>query len=44
MEQEENKKNTELVRETLGSRVEFHSVAGAVHFSFLTPCGLLGPY
>ena len=35
--------NTKLVREALGSRVEFHSVPGAVHFSFLTPCGLLGP-
>lgn len=35
--------NTKLVREALGSRVEFHSVAGASHFSFLTPCGLLGP-
>ena len=33
--------NTKLVREALGSRVEFHSVAGAGHFSFLTPCGLL---
>ena len=35
--------NTELIREALGSRVEFHPVAGAVRFSFLTPCGLLGP-
>lgn len=35
--------NTKLVREALGSRVEFHSVAGAGHFSFLTPCGLLAP-
>ena len=35
--------NTKLVRETLGSWVEFHSVPGAGHFSFLTPCGLLGP-
>lgn len=34
--------NTKLVREALGSLVEFHSVAGAGHFSFLTPCGLLG--
>ncbi|MEP7137963.1 MAG: prolyl oligopeptidase family serine peptidase [Chloroflexota bacterium] len=35
--------NTKLVREALGSWVEFHSVAGAGHFSFLTPCGLLSP-
>ena len=35
--------NTELVREALGSRVEFHSVSGAGHTSFLTPCGVLGP-
>jgi len=35
--------NTKLVREALGSRVEFHAVAGADHFSFLTPCGLLAP-
>ena len=35
--------NTKLVRAALGSRVEFHSVAGAGHFSFLTPCGLLAP-
>lgn len=35
--------NTGLIRETLGSRVEFHSVAGADHFSFLAPCGLVAP-
>ena len=35
--------NTKLVVEALGSRVEFHSVAGAGHFSFLTPCGLMAP-
>lgn len=35
--------NTKLVREALSSRVEFHAVAGAGHFSFLTPCGLLAP-
>ncbi|HSL45749.1 MAG TPA: hypothetical protein VK897_20115, partial [Anaerolineales bacterium] len=35
--------NTQPVLEALGSRVEFHSVAGASHFSFLTPCGLLAP-
>lgn len=35
--------NTRLVREALGSRAEFHPVPGASHFSFLVPCGLLGP-
>jgi predicted dienelactone hydrolase len=35
--------NTRLVREGLGPRVEFHSVPGAGHFSFLAPCGLLRP-
>lgn len=35
--------NTKLVREALGPRVEFHAVAGAGHFAFLTPCGLLAP-
>lgn len=35
--------NTRWVREGLGSQVEFHSVRGAGHFSFLVPCGLLGP-
>lgn len=35
--------NTRLVREALGSRVEFHAVPGAGHFSFLVPCGLLRP-
>ncbi|MFN8446637.1 MAG: prolyl oligopeptidase family serine peptidase [Caldilineaceae bacterium] len=35
--------NTKLVHEALSSRVEFHSVANAGHFSFLTPCGLLAP-
>lgn len=35
--------NTKLIREALGANVEFHSVAGAGHFSFLTPCGLLAP-
>jgi predicted dienelactone hydrolase len=35
--------NTKPVRDALGSNVEFHSVAGASHFSFLTPCGLLAP-
>lgn len=35
--------NTKLVREALGPRVEFHSVPGAGHFSFLVPCGVLKP-
>jgi predicted dienelactone hydrolase len=35
--------NTRLVREGLGDRVEFHPVPGAVHFSFLVPCGPVGP-
>lgn len=35
--------NTRLVREALGPRVEFHSVPGAGHFSFLAPCGVLKP-
>lgn len=32
--------NTALVRQALGDKVEFHAVAGAGHFAFLTPCGL----
>lgn len=35
--------NTKLVREALGSWVEFHSVPGASHLSFLTPCSFLAP-
>ena len=35
--------NTGPVRAALGPRAEFHSVAGAGHFSFLAPCGLLRP-
>jgi predicted dienelactone hydrolase len=35
--------NTKLVREALGSWVEFHSVPGAGHFSFLSPCSFLAP-
>lgn len=35
--------NTRPVREALGSGAEFHSIPGAGHFSFLVPCGLLGP-
>lgn len=35
--------NTSRVRDGLGARAEFHSIAGAGHFSFLAPCGALGP-
>lgn len=35
--------NVKPVREALGDRVEFHSVAGAGHLSFLAPCGLIKP-
>lgn len=35
--------NTKLIREALGSSVEFHSVSGAGHFSFLTPCSFIAP-
>lgn len=35
--------NARVVREGLGERVEFHSVPGASHFAFLSPCGPLGP-
>lgn len=35
--------NTKPIRDALGTRAEYHSVAGAGHFSFLTPCGLIGP-
>ena len=35
--------NARLVREALGSGVEFHSVPGAGHTSFLVPCGVLAP-
>jgi len=35
--------NTKIVREALGNKVEFHSVPGAGHMSFLAPCGLLAP-
>jgi predicted dienelactone hydrolase len=35
--------NSKPIREALGSRVEFHSVPGAGHTSFLTPCGVVGP-
>lgn len=30
--------NTKVVREGLGTRAEYHSVAGASHMSFLAPC------
>jgi predicted dienelactone hydrolase len=35
--------NTGPVRRALGSKVEFHAVPGANHFSFLVPCRLVGP-
>jgi predicted dienelactone hydrolase len=35
--------NAGLLRNLLGQRAEMHVVPGAVHFSFLMPCGLLGP-
>jgi predicted dienelactone hydrolase len=35
--------NAGRVREALGSRVEYHSVSGAGHTSFLVPCGILAP-
>jgi predicted dienelactone hydrolase len=35
--------NTKLFREALGTWVEFHSVPGAGHFSFLTSCSFLAP-
>ncbi|KAK0350053.1 hypothetical protein LTR94_030589, partial [Friedmanniomyces endolithicus] len=31
------------LRDALGERAQFHSVPGAGHFSFLVPCGVLGP-
>jgi predicted dienelactone hydrolase len=33
--------NAKLLRDVLGSRVEFHSVPNAAHLSFLAPCGVL---
>jgi predicted dienelactone hydrolase len=35
--------NAGLIRAALGPRVEFHSVPGAGHTSFLAPCGVLKP-
>ena len=32
-----------VVQAGLGDRVEVHQVKGATHFSFLAPCGPLGP-
>ena len=35
--------NGAVVRTGLGADVDFHPVAGAGHYSFLAPCGLLAP-
>ena len=35
--------NAKLIREGLGSQVQFHAVPGAGHAAFLAPCALLGP-
>lgn len=35
--------NAGLVRKLLPTAPEFHSVPGAVHVSFLMPCGIIGP-
>jgi predicted dienelactone hydrolase len=35
--------NAGLISRVLGGRAELHSVPGAHHFSFLAPCGLIGP-
>lgn len=35
--------NADLVRRLLPNPPSFHSVAGASHYSFLMPCGLIGP-
>lgn len=35
--------NAGYLARLLGPKAEMHSVPGAVHFSFLMPCGLLGP-
>lgn len=35
--------NAKVVRDALGSRVEYHAVPGAGHTSFLAPCGILAP-
>jgi predicted dienelactone hydrolase len=33
--------NAKLIRDALGTKVDFHSVPDAAHFSFLVPCGVL---
>jgi predicted dienelactone hydrolase len=33
--------NAKLIRDAFGTKVDFHSVADAAHFSFLVPCGVL---
>jgi predicted dienelactone hydrolase len=35
--------NIQPILNALGPKVEFHSVVGAGHFSFLIPCGLFSP-
>lgn len=35
--------NAKLIRDALGSRVDYQAAAGAGHTSFLAPCGLIGP-
>ena len=35
--------NAATVHDALGTRAEFHVVPGAGHFSFLVPCGAIGP-
>lgn len=38
-----NATNAQPVRDALGARAEYYEVRGAGHFSFLVPCGLIGP-
>lgn len=33
--------NAKLIRDALGTKVDFHAVPDAAHFSFLVPCGVL---
>lgn len=35
--------NSKPIRDALGAGVDFHSVPGAGHFSFLVPCAVLAP-
>jgi predicted dienelactone hydrolase len=35
--------NAAPIRDALGQRVEYHLAKAAGHYSFLTPCGLIGP-